>query len=814
MEYPLRVALLYIIGIITVFVLIGIIIFFWSRTLKRKIALRTQYLESEIARRKKVEEALRESEIHFRTLANSGQALVWTAGINKKCDYFNKTWLAFTGRTLTQELGDGWTQGVHPDDLERCLETYTGSFDRQEKFSMIYRLRRHDGEYRWLQDDGTPRFNSKEEFIGYIGYCLDVTELLQMEEDIKESEKRFRAAFYTSPDSININRLEDGLYVDINEGFTRLTGFTREDVIDKTSSEIQIWNNPADRQELVRGLKEKGYYENLEAEFRRKDGSTTTALMSARIIKLKGELHILSNTRDISDRKQVEKRLLESEEKYRLLVENSSEMIFIAQDGMLKFVNRAFLELMRYPADKLLSVPFVEFIHQEDRELVLSSHFRRLNGEALPSVYSFRIVTEEGTIRWAELKTTLTSWEGKLATLNFLADITERKKMEEHIRQTQKMEAIGTLAGGIAHDFNNILGAIMGYAAMAQDDLPAGSSARECVDEICEAGERAKFLVTQILAFSRHAETNVEPLMIGPIIQEVVRLLRHALPATIQVKQSINVKNTLILADATHIHQILMNLCTNAGHAMREHGGTLTVSLNQVEITDNNLPGHESKAAGSYLELKVTDTGHGIDPAVINRIFDPFFTTKKQGEGTGMGLAVVYGIVQGYGGYIDVVSQVNAGTTVTIYFCVPPEQIILNKEKSMRVSFPGRERIMIVEDQSYLLNMLRRMLSRLGYAVTAQLNPLEALALFTADPSAWDMIITDQTMPDLTGFAMAQKMLSARPDIPIILCTGFSDLVSAEEAKAMGIREFLLKPIAINDLTQTMRKIFDDNKGE
>ncbi len=1010
-QTSLREALMYIIGIIAVFSLIGLILLFWSLSLRRKVALRTQYLESEIAQRKKAEEALIESEGHYRTLADFGQALIWTSGIDKQCDYFNKPWLEFTGRTLAQELGDGWIQGVHPDDLERCLETYTDAFDRRKKFSIYYRLRRHDGEYRWLQDDGKPRYNSTGEFIGYIGYCLDVTEILQMDEEIKESEKRFRAAFYTSPDSININRLEDGLYVDINEGFTLLTGYTRGDVIDKTSSEINIWNKPADRQDLLRELRENGYYKNLEVDFRRKDGSVITVLVSARIIKLQNVLHILCNTRDITERRQVEKRqelvnrileiinsdigamysikeivlmireftgfeavglrlndgedypyfeargfaddfvqaenylcsrndnneiirdtkgnpylecmcgnvlqrridatkpfftkggsfwsnnttqllasttdedrqtrtrnrcngegyesvaliplqhgneiigllqfndkrtgcftldlieyfekigasigiainrhrmevkLGEEQERYRTVADYTYDWEYwIDTDGSYRYISPSFQRITGYAVYELINNPNVlaSIIHPNDRAFVAEHLSDPLNHPCK----EFRIITKNGEERWIGHRCQQV-FKGNGIALGWRGsnrDITERKKMEEHIRQSQKMEAIGTLAGGIAHDFNNILGAIMGYAAMAQDDLPVGSIARECVDEISEASERAKFLVQQILSFSRHAKKELHPLMLGTIIKEVVKLLRHALPTTIKIKQDINVKDTLILADATHIHQILMNLCTNAGHAMHEKGGTLTISLNQMEITDNNLPGHELMAAGTYLELKVTDTGQGIDPAIINRIFDPFFTTKQQGQGTGMGLAVVYGIVNGYGGHIDVASKLGEGTTFTIYFPVLPEQIISDKDKdiNINISLSGRERILVVDDQKYLLNMLKKMLSRLGYAVTAKQNPLEAWELFSADPFAWDMIITDQTMPDLTGCVMAQKMINIRPDIPIILCTGFTDLVTANEAKAMGIREFLQKPIKSSELTQIMRSIFDNSKG-
>jgi CheY-like chemotaxis protein len=386
--------------------------------------------------------------------------------------------------------------------------------------------------------------------------------------------------------------------------------------------------------------------------------------------------------------------------------------------------------------------------------------------------------------------------------------------MEAQLIQSQKMEAIGTLAGGIAHDFNNILGAIIGYAEMALDEIAAGSASPECVEQILKAGERAKYLVQQILAFSRHAKVEKKLLMIVPLIKEVVKLLRHALPATIGIKEDIHIRDGFILADPTQIHQVLMNLCTNSGHAMREHGGTLTISLRQAVFASDRICGHDWLKAGSYLELKVTDTGHGIDPSIIDHIFEPFFTTKKQGEGTGMGLSIVYGIIKSCDGSISVESRPGAQTIFTIYLPQQQPATLAANDPAPVQKAGGTEKILLVEDRDDMLRMMHNMLTRLGYGVTARQNPLDAVVLFKSDPAAFDMIITDQTMPHLTGADMAKEALSIRPDIPIILCTGFSDLVSSEEAKAMGIREYLSKPIVTRELARAIRNIFDHEKTE
>ncbi|PKN10160.1 MAG: hypothetical protein CVU70_03420, partial [Deltaproteobacteria bacterium HGW-Deltaproteobacteria-5] len=395
--------------------------------------------------------------------------------------------------------------------------------------------------------------------------------------------------------------------------------------------------------------------------------------------------------------------------------------------------------------------------------------------------------------------------KGQFAVL--FTDITERKSMEAQLIQAQKMEAIGTLAGGIAHDFNNILGAIIGYADMAQEELPQDSPTLECIDEILRASERAKKLVEQILAFSRRHDAERKPLLIVPLIKEIVKLLRPMLPSTIRIKQNIHIHDPLILADATQVHQVLMNLCTNAAHAMQEKGGTLTIGLRQVTVheDDHLLSGH--LAAGSYLELQVADDGHGIHEKIQNLIFDPFFTTKRTGEGTGMGLSVVHGIVKSYGGHIRLASKAGEGTTFFIYLPLLHGQATQDSAQKAASAAGGTERILLIDDQDFMLEMMSRSLSRLGYQVTARESSRDALQLFKSDPLAFDLVITDQTMPFLTGADMAREMLQTRPEIPVILCTGYSSAISPEQAAFIGIREYVMKPVVMGEFTRLIRKV-------
>lgn len=393
-------------------------------------------------------------------------------------------------------------------------------------------------------------------------------------------------------------------------------------------------------------------------------------------------------------------------------------------------------------------------------------------------------------------------------------DITARKKMEERLHQSQKMEAIGTLAGGIAHDFNNILGAIIGYADMAADDLPEESRSHECITQILKAGDRARNLVAQILAFSRRHDAERKPLAVVPAVKEIIKLLRATLPSTIRIEQNLQSKDAVILGDVTQLHQILMNLCANAEHAMREKGGTLSIGLRRIAVSEKGFLPDESLEDGEYLELQVADTGCGIEDSIRDLIFDPFFTTKKTGEGTGMGLAVVHGIVKSYAGSIRLTSQMNVGTSFFIYLpLIPEKSATLTNDQARVPALGGKERILLVEDQEDLLKMMCTSLSRLGYTATAMQSSLAALALFQVDPSAFDLVITDQTMPDLTGAEMAKQMLGIRPDMPIILCTGYSAATSPEQAALIGIREYVMKPVKIREFTRLIRKVLEEDKS-
>ncbi len=408
---------------------------------------------------------------------------------------------------------------------------------------------------------------------------------------------------------------------------------------------------------------------------------------------------------------------------------------------------------------------------------------------------------------------TILSGEGKLERIIHIAhDITEQKRLKERISQSQKMEAIGTLAGGIAHDFNNILAAILGNAELAQQELAAGNRTEKHLQQIIAAGNRATDLVRQILAFSRPTEAELIPLRPSAVIQEPLKLLRSSLPVTISIEQDIEAGTGTILADPTRIHQIVMNLCTNAYHAMEETGGTLSLALKGIVLTDRDLVDHPDVRPGKFVQLTISDNGSGIAPDVQARIFDPFFTTKETGKGTGMGLAIVHSIVKNYGGFVSFSSQLGKGTVLRVNLPEFAGDVPLPDNGPPEMPALGTERILFIDDEMMLAEMFPLMLEHLGYQVTTRTSSLEALALFKNGPEAFDLVITDQTMPGLTGVDIAREMLQIRPELPIILCTGYSSTVSAEKARTLGIKGFVQKPLTEKDIATAIRQVLEDDR--
>jgi PAS domain S-box-containing protein len=762
----------------------------------------------DVSEHQRAEQAIVQSRDFYLTLFDEFPTLIWRSGTDAKCDYFNNTWVRFTGREIHQELDDGWLEGVHPEDSAGYRNTYGEAFQARRSFEAEYRLRRSDGEYRWIISTGRPFSDPDGAFAGYVGSCYDITERRQAEEALRESEARFRSAFEYAAIGMALVG-SDGRFLQVNHALCEMLGYGEQDLL---ATSFQALAHPEDVSRSIDSMERMRSAEVQSSQFEKryfhKRGHVVWVLVSCSLVRDAREqpLYFISQFQEITQRKRAE------QERALLVaaVEQSAESItMIDVDGAIRYVNPAFERISGFKREEVVGRSFLQLMQPHCGETVCNTLWETVShGE----VWSGHITEEarDGALR--EIETTVSPIrDSSGAVIYYVAaqrDVTHECSMERQLRQAQKMEAIGTLAGGIAHDFNNILAAIIGYTEMLLFKIPKDSPIRHNLEQVLKAGNRAKELVKQILAFSRQSEQEMKPVQISLVVKEALKLLRASLPTTIEIRQNITGKMGMILADPTQIHQVLMNLCTNAAHAMRATGGVLEVGLGEVKLDGQMMEQCPELTPGSYLRLTVRDTGHGMDSMVMARIFDPFFTTKSPGEGTGMGLAVVHGIVKSHGGAIGVSSEPGVGTTFQMFFPRLPNDVVPISKSAVPVP-RGSETILFVDDEEALVEMVQQMLEHLGYDVVARTSSREALEAFRAQPHKFDLVITDQTMPQLTGVDLSREVMAIRPDVPVILCTGFSEIISPEKAKAMGIREFVLKPIITREIAVTIRKALE-----
>jgi len=532
---------------------------------------------------------------------------------------------------------------------------------------------------------------------------------------------------------------------------------------------------------------------------------------------------VVSHGLDITEQKRAEESLRESELRFRGIYENMSVGVAeISLEFKVRCANNAYCQMLGYSEEELVGKHLKDFTHLENIEDNLRLQTQLAHGEIEHYQMEKKFKHRDGHTVYGILNANLIrdTSGNPFYFLGNVLDITGRKleeqekqQLQEQLNQAQKLEAIGMLAGGIAHDFNNILAPIMGYTEMLSDDIPKESPLHSSLDEIYAAAKRAKDMVRQILTFARQEKSEVKLMKMQYIVKEALKLIRSTVPATIDIKDNIRKECGLINADPTQIHQIVMNLAINAYHAMEETGGTMTISLKEVELNPElnelDLVGQNIEK-GSYACLTVSDTGTGIPKDIQEKIFDPFFTTKEQGKGTGLGLSSVYGIVNSSGGAICVHSEIGKGTEFNIY--LPVAESYLKKNDTLQVKRPiqgGNEKILIVDDEVVLITLQKGMLERLGYNVTSRTSSIEALEAFRANPDKFDMVITDMAMPSMSGDRLAVELIKIRPDIAILLSTGFSTIMSEEKALSMGIRGFIMKPVTIRDIDKKIREVLD-----
>lgn len=759
-----------------------------------------------IENRKQVERKLLQSEEKFRRLvANAAYAIF----VFDEAGYFQ-----LVNKQACKSLG--YTE-------KQLLQMNVADIDAQFNEKQVVEFTRKSNKVQWpvtitgnnRRKDGSlfpveVRVDKivDEDGVRFVALARDVSEQKRKEE-ARQQQLILGQIVENSLNEIYLFEIDTLKFTQVNKGARRNLGYTQSELQYLTPVDIKPEYTEETFAKIIQPLKDDTI-DNLifETRHQRKDGTqypVEVYLQKAIVPNVQIYIAIIL---DITQRKEAEAGLRRLDS----AIDQASETVLITDRmGNIQYVNPAFTKLSGYTRQEAIGRnPHILKSDKHD-ESFYKKMWRTLtrgevwHGHLINKKKDGSLFEEEATI------SPVKNNDGQIT--NFVAvkrDVSREVSLEKQLRQAVKMEAIGTLAGGIAHDFNNILAAILGYSEMAREQLPAEGQAAKDLVQVIKAGNRAKALVKQILAFSRQGELDFSSLEIQTIIKEALKMLRSSLPTTLQIKEHIDGSCRPVFADPTQIHQVVMNLCTNAKHAMLESGGTLTVSLVEVEINNSGkLRNCVPLVPGKYLDLMISDTGCGMDERTQSKIFDPFFTTKELGKGTGLGLSVVHGIIKQHHGDITVESALGQGTVFHVYLPLISKPLAEEPDISLSDTPHGNERIMVVDDERDVLDLMRRMLDSLGYLTTSFTCSVKALETYSEQPDKFDLVITDMTMPGMTGGVLAKKMLNIRADLPIILCTGFSETIDEEMTLSLGIKKFLLKPILKRQLAQTVREVLE-----
>ena len=775
-------------------------------------------LEKQIADTHELETALRESEDRYGRLSRNLQVVLYASFPDKLTSKFfvSDQMEALSGYAADRFKSEAglFSSIIHPDDRQRVANETLSALDQQSRIDLEYRILTRDEQVRWIRDKATP-ITINQVAVRFEGFMEDITDVRGSENALKAASKQWQDTFNAMSESLAILDL-DCRIIQCNKALCTLVGKPENEIIGRACWEIiHDSKHPVDTCPCAKvkgGLSREITYIDLgERRFE--------VAMDPRFDDkglLLGYLHIMS---DITEREKTDRALREARQTFITILDSIDATIYVAEMDTYEilFMNRHMKD--SFNGDFTGQKCWRAFRRRES-PCEDCTNDQLLDAQGIPTGACVWEGRNEITDRWYLNHDRAIRWiDGRYVRLQVATDITELKSLEQErqltdaqLRQAQKMEAIGTLAGGIAHDFNNILSAILGYSELALDDAENDRTSPHYIRQILKAGGRARDLVQQILTFSRQTETEAKPIRVKPIVKEALKLLRASLPSTIEIQPHIE-SEAIVEADPIQIHQVIMNLCTNAGHAMREIGGTLTVKLTNETLTKNFTDHHRDMSPGEYLRMEVSDTGPGIPTDFIDKIFDPYFTTKEKGEGTGMGLAVVQGIVQGCSGAVTVGTSKSKGASFVIHLPIIHTDEPA-KAKLDEIIPGGNERILFVDDEPPLAELSKQLMERLGYDVTIRTSSIEALELFRSQPEAFDLVITDMTMPNMTGDVLAAELMAVRPDIPVIICTGYSDKITQDLLDRLNIKALILKPIIRNELLISIRQVLDDAKTQ
>ncbi|MBK8001634.1 MAG: PAS domain S-box protein [Verrucomicrobia bacterium] len=782
----------------------------YARTLEHRVAERTAALEAELAERRRAEQE-RERLV---LLVEHSADFIATAELNGQLTYLNPA-----GRRM---IGFGESEDIRKLNFADYVPERWRSWFIETVVPIVREKGVWEGEMqlfhlqtRQLIDISRSMFlvRNREtgDPIGFATVTRDVTARKAAEKALLESEERFAKAFRANPAIIAISTYPEGKYVDVNEAFTESLGFTRAEILGRTALELGVWSVPSQRQAITKAVGERRLVRGVECQLRAKSGDILTVLASVELIELSGQQCLLFINHDITDRKASERKVSEAQARFQQLAENIREVFWLtnAEKSQMLYISPGYERIWGRSCESLYRSPesWLESIHADDRKRVASS----LPENQSQGTYDleYRILRPDGSVRWVHDRTfPVRDASGAVYRIAGIAeDITERRQLEAQFRQAQKMEALGTLSGGIAHDFNNILGAIFGNVHLASLDLQPSHPASNSLGEIQKAANRARDLVRQILAFSRQQPKTRQNIALGPVVQEAAGLLRASLPAGIELVKTLDPKAPNVFADATQIHQIILNLCTNAWHAIGEGPGRIEIQLQPVEIKGEDSAPAPELHRGVYACLSVIDSGHGMDASTLERIFEPFFTTKDPGRGTGLGLSVVHGIVQSHDGVIRVSSQRGQGTSFHLYFPAAGAESVESTPTKRSLRKGLGERILYLDDEKPLVDLAVKMLRRLAYDADGYTHPDAALEAFKSNPAFYQLIITDLHMPGLSGIEFIQAVRKLHPTVPIILSSGHltDDIVT--RVRNMGVTRVLHKPNTMDDFSDSLHEL-------
>lgn len=766
----------------------------------------------DITERLRAQQALAENQATLRAVIDGSREPIFLKDLESRILLANPAALAVMGKTEQEVIGrhDG---EIYADAItaEKILAADRRIMASGIGESLEETVRTAEGERTFLSNK-TPHRDGNGNVIGLIGVSVDITERKRIDRELREREARFRTTLDCMLEACQIIG-HDWRYLYLNDTAARYGRTTPDALLGKTVLECYPNIHGTPMYEALRAGLEDREGSRRDYQFIYEDG--TTAWFDLRIQPVPEGIFIISL--DVTERRRSDSALRESEERFRQLAENINEVFWIIEPGKTEvvYVSPAFQTIWGYPCENLYADAYlwISSIHPEDRPQVEQARRTKLESGTFSETY--RVVRPDGTVRWVHDRAfPLRDATGRVyRVVGTAEDITEHQKLETQLRHSQKMEAIGTLAGGIAHDFNNILAAILGFGELIQmnDSSPGESS--DYAGEILKAAQRATALVRQILTFSRQEQQERRAVQLRHLVTESLALLRATIPTTIEFATNLAPDAAPVLAEPSQIHQIVMNLGTNAWHAMRGRVGKLTIALTNIEVDQALATVTPQLRPGPYVRLSVSDTGSGMDRTTMERIFEPFFTTKGPGEGTGLGLSVVHGIMQSHDGAITVYSRRGEGTVFHLYFPAILDGAIEVRESVLALPQGHGEHILFVDDEEPILRIGKSMLTSLAYRVTGFTVVTDALEALRRDPATFNLIITDQNMPHLTGVEFARQAKAIRQDIPIILTTGFTAELTVEKLRALGIADLLLKPVRSMTLATCVRALLDQENA-